>query len=86
MKPETPDDIVTPLDLLRKQATESYEQMKKYIDEHGEEILEEDKRREQQLLGDQKMSLVGFMARFGGGGQPPPPPASQEQGTQEVKK
>lgn len=46
--------------------------MKKYIDEHGAEILEEDKKREQQMLGEQKMSLVDFMGRIGGGGAPPP--------------
>lgn len=47
--------------------------MKKYIDEHGAEILEEDKKREQQILGEQKMSLVGHMSRFGNPGVPPPP-------------
>ena len=57
---------------MRQQATEGYEAMKKYIDEHGEEILEEDKKREQQILGEQKFSLVGHMARLGSGGAPPP--------------
>lgn len=70
--PPQQGDIVTPLDLMRQQATESYEAMKKYIDEHGAEILEEDKKREQQMLGEQKMSLVDFMGRIGGGGAPPP--------------
>ena len=69
-------EIVTPLDMQRQMATENYEAMKKYIDAHGEEILEEDKKREQQMLGEQKMSLLGFMERFGGG--VPPPPSSQE--------
>jgi len=63
---------------MRKQATEGYEAMKKYIDEHGQEILDEDKKREQQMLGDQKMSLVGFMGRFGG--SPPPSTPGQQQG------
>jgi hypothetical protein len=57
---------------MRQQATEGYEAMKKYIDEHGAEILEEDKKREQQILGEQKMSLVDLMGRLGGGGAPPP--------------
>ena len=53
---------------MRAQATEGYENMKKYIEEHGQEMLEEDKKREQQMLAEQKSSLVGFLARFGGGG------------------
>lgn len=68
------DEIVTPLDMQRQMAKENYEAMKKYIDEHGEEILEEDKKREQQMLTEQKMSLMGFFERFGSGGAPPPPP------------
>jgi hypothetical protein len=62
---------------MRQQATEGYEAMKKYIDEHGAEMLEEDKKREQQMLGEQKLSLVGHMARFGSGGAPPPPEESK---------
>lgn len=60
-----------PLDIMRQQAVEGYEAMRKYIEEHGEEILEEDKKREQQMLNESKMSLVGFMGRFGGGVPPP---------------
>jgi hypothetical protein len=71
--PTQQGEIVTPLDMQRQMATENYEAMKKYIDEHGEEILEEDKKREQQMLGEQKMSLMGFFERFGSGGVPPPP-------------
>jgi hypothetical protein len=56
---------------MRQQATEGYEAMKKYIDEHAEEILEEDRKREQQMLGEQKMSLAGFIGRFSGGVPPP---------------
>jgi hypothetical protein len=56
---------------MRQQATEGYEAMKKYIDEHAEEILEDDRKREQQMLGEQKMSLAGFVGRFGGGVPPP---------------
>ncbi len=63
---------------MRQQATESYEAMKKYIDEHGAEILEEDKKREQQMLGEQKMSLVGHMSRFGNPGVVPPPPGQDD--------
>lgn len=66
-----PGDVVFPLDLMRAQATEGYENMKKYIEEHGQEMLEEDKKREQQMLAEQKSSLVGFLARFGGGGVAP---------------
>ena len=58
---------------MRQQATEGYEAMKKFIDDHGAEILEEDKKREQQILGEQKMSLVGHMSRFGNPGVVPPP-------------
>jgi hypothetical protein len=63
---------------MRQQATEGYEAMKKYIDEHGAEILEEDKKREQQILGEQKMSLVGHMSRFGSPGVVPPPADGQD--------
>ena len=63
---EQSDEMITPLDVLRQQATEGYQQMKKYIDEHGEEILAADKKLEQQMLGEQKMSLLGFMGKFGG--------------------
>jgi hypothetical protein len=75
----TENEILTPLDMMRQQATEGYEQMRKWVDEHGEEIIAEDKKREEQLLGEQKMSLLGFMGRFGGGEQPPPP-SQQQQG------
>jgi len=44
--------------------------MKKWIDEHGDEIIQEDKKREQQFVAEQKTSLMGFMARLGGA--PPP--------------
>jgi hypothetical protein len=71
-------EVVMPLDIMRQQAVEGYESMRKYIEEHGEEILEEDKKREQQMLNESKMSLVGFMGRFGGGGAPPPPPVSAD--------
>ena len=71
-------EIVTPLDMMRQQAIEGYEAMKKYIDEHGAEILEEDKKREQQLLGEQKMSLVSHMSRFGSGAPPPPATPAQD--------
>lgn len=70
-------DIVTPLDLQRQQAVEGYEAMKKWIDEHGDEILQEDKKREQQFVAEQKTSLMGFMARLGGA--PPPDSVSPSQ-------
>jgi hypothetical protein len=69
---ETPGDIVTPLDMMRQQATESYEALKKYFDEHGEEILEEDKKREQQMIQEQKVSLQGFFGRFLGSSEGEP--------------
>jgi len=65
-------EVVMPLDIMRQQALEGYEAMRKYIEEHGDEILEEDKKREQQMLNESKMSLVGFMGRFGSGVPPPP--------------
>jgi hypothetical protein len=71
-------EVVMPLDIMRQQAVEGYESMRKYIEEHGEEILEEDKKREQQMLNESKMSLVGFMGRFGGGGAPPPPVSADD--------
>ena len=81
MQPSSPQEseVVMPLDIMRKQAVEGYEAMRKYIEEHGEEILEEDKKREQQMLNESKMSLVGFVGRFGGG-VPPPASASGEKG------
>ena len=69
-KPESPDEIVTPLDILRKQAIEGYEATKKYIDENSEQILEEDKKREQTALAEQRTSLVGFLERITKGSPP----------------
>ena len=74
----TPGDIVTPLDLVRQQATEAYEGMLKYIDEHGAEILEEDKKREEQfMIEQQKTSIVGFMGKLFG----QEAPTAKEKGT-----
>lgn len=68
-----PGDVVLPLDLVRAQAAEGYEQIKKWIEEHGQEILEEDKKREQQMMAEASTSLLGFFSRLGSGGVPPPP-------------
>jgi len=74
----SPEEVVTPLDLIRQQATEAYEAMLKYIDEHGQEILEEDKKREEQfMIEQQKTSIVGFFGRLLGG-PPHPPPKEKE--------
>ena len=81
-----PGEIVTPLDVMRQQATEGYEAMKKYFEEHGEEILEEDKKREQQMMEEQKMSLTGFMGRFGGVPPPPPSPSAEDKTGNESNK
>jgi hypothetical protein len=51
--------------------------MKKYIDEHAQEILEEDKRREQQMVAEQKTSLMGFMGVMGKWGVGPSPPSGE---------
>lgn len=56
--------MVLPIDMLRQAAVENYETMKKYFDEHGQEILEDDKKREQQLLAEQKINLVDGVRRF----------------------
>jgi hypothetical protein len=72
VQPSTPQpgEIVTPLDIVRQQATEGYEAIKKYIDEHGQEILDDDKKRDQQMMEEQKVSLTSFFSRFVG--QSPP--------------
>ena len=38
--------------------------MRKYIDEHAQEILEEDKKREQQFQAEQKVSLMSRLGTF----------------------
>lgn len=61
-----------PLDIMRQQAIEGYEAMRKYIEEHGNEILEEDKKREQQMLDESKTSIVGILGRITGRGAASP--------------
>jgi len=41
--------------------------MKKYLEEHGQEIVEEDKKREQQILAEQKINLIDGLGKFFGG-------------------
>ena len=54
--------------------------MKKYIDEHAQEILDDDKKKEQQMLSEQRMSLTGLIERMTGEVPvPPPTPASAAQ-------
>jgi mitochondrial import inner membrane translocase subunit TIM50 len=65
-------EVVMPLDIMRQQAVEGYEAMRKYIEEHGDEILEEDKKREQQMLDESKTSIMGILGRITGRGAASP--------------
>jgi len=59
-------ETMTPLDYTRKLAQGGYLQMRKHIEEHGEEILEEDKKRQAEAIAESKASLFGHFMKLKG--------------------
>jgi len=57
---------MTPLDYTRKLAQGGYLQMRKHIEEHGEEILEEDKKRQAEAIAESKATLFGHFMKLKG--------------------
>lgn len=57
VKSPVPSAPMMPQDYIRQEGQKGYEQFQKYVQEHGEQFLAEEKEREQQMLNDQKFTL-----------------------------
>lgn len=68
LAPAEPPKPKMPQDLMREQAQKGYEEFKKYIEEHGEKMLAEEKAREQEIMNEHKMTLGKMLTE----GQPKP--------------
>lgn len=57
VKSPIPSAPMMPQDYIRQEGQKGYEQFQKYVQEHGEAFLAEEKAREQQIMNDQKFTL-----------------------------
>ncbi|KAK9470008.1 HAD-like domain-containing protein [Dipodascopsis tothii] len=65
-----PDEVPPmPQDLIRQEGQRGYEEFMKYIREHGEKMLEEEKAKEKEFLAEQKLTLGKILTE----GMPKPP-------------
>ncbi|KAK9460586.1 HAD-like domain-containing protein [Lipomyces oligophaga] len=69
MKPAATDKPVLFQDMVREQGIEQYQRIIKFVEEHGESLMAEEKKREEELLAQQKFTLENLVK---GGGQPAP--------------
>ncbi|CAN6630832.1 mitochondrial import inner membrane translocase subunit Tim50p [Trichomonascus vanleenenianus] len=57
IQPQAPPTPMMPMDYVRQEGQKGYEAFQKYLAEHGEKILAEEKEREKQILNEQKFTL-----------------------------
>lgn len=57
IKPQTPPTPKMPQDYIREQGQKGYEEFRKYIQEHGAKLLEEEKQREKEIVNEHQFTL-----------------------------
>lgn len=79
---QTPPTPMMPQDYIRQEGQKGYEAFQKYIQEHGEKILKEEKEREQEILNEQKFTLNKLVTE----GMPKPEEIAEIQQRKEMEK
>lgn len=82
MKPQVPPTPMMPQDYIRQEGQKGYEAFQKYIQEHGDKMLQEEKEREKEILNEQKLTLNKLVTE----GMPNPEEIAEIQQRKEAEK